>query len=130
MPKSKSRSGVSRQVRVLQPGSLGQSQPTVLNQIELARRREDATKRRSDLLRGTLSRFYPQSELMILLHLALGDEGKRVLEEFGGTSSSTEPINDTDPDLPAVDKLPLEALEHENVTAGFIDDIQGLLDGK
>jgi hypothetical protein len=54
MPKAKSKAGVSRQVKVSQPGPQGQVQTTILNQPAIVRRREAATKVQADLLQGIL----------------------------------------------------------------------------
>lgn len=65
----------------------------------------------------------------ILLCLGLGEEGKRALEEFHGAA----PPGPTDAaDLePVVEDTELwETLEQEGTTQGFIDDIQGLLNGR
>jgi hypothetical protein len=64
-----------------------------------------------------------------MLYLGLGDQGKRLLEEFGG-SPSTESINATDPKPTVKDEQTWEVLGQGGVAQGFIDDIQGLLDGK
>jgi hypothetical protein len=65
----------------------------------------------------------------ISLYSGLGDEGKRLLEEFGGTPH-TETIDTSDPALPAGDEQPWETLGQEGIAQGFVDDIQGLLNGK
>jgi hypothetical protein len=67
--------------------------------------------------------------LYLLLYLGLGDDGKRVLEEFGDTSS-IGPANIADSEPTVEDEGLWETLGQEGVAQGFIDDIQGLLDGK
>jgi hypothetical protein len=67
--------------------------------------------------------------LTFLLYLGLGDEGKRVLEEFSGTPP-TEHTDVTDSNLNVENEQLWETLGQEGVAQGFIDDIQGLLDGK
>ena len=67
--------------------------------------------------------------IIFLLYLGLGEEGKRVLGEFSGTTH-TEPMDAGDPEPMVEDAQLWEALGQEGTTQGFIDDIQGLLDGK
>jgi len=62
-------------------------------------------------------------------YLGLGEEGKRVLGEFSG-APLTEPIDTTDPEPGVEDGESWETLGQEGVAQGFIDDIQGMLDGK
>ena len=64
-----------------------------------------------------------------LLYLGLSNEDKRVLEEFCGTESST-PTDTTDLEATPEDGGVLKFLEQEGTAQGFIDDIQGLLDGR
>ena len=52
MPKARRKAGVSRQVSFSQPGPQGEIKTTLLNQATIARRREAATKARSDILQG------------------------------------------------------------------------------
>ena len=132
MPKSKAKAGVSRHVKFSQPGPQGQPQTMMLNQPALIRRREAATKTRLDFLQGTLSLGYSHSKYILnlrLFYLGLGDEGKQVLAEFGGTPQ-TESINIADSGPTVGDEQSWETLEQEGIALGFIDDIQGLLDGK
>ena len=55
MPRARRKAGVSRQVSVSQPGPQGEIKTTILNQAAIARRREAATKARSDILQGNYS---------------------------------------------------------------------------
>jgi len=132
MPKAKVRAGVSRQVKLSQPGPQGGTRTTVLNQPALARRREAAKKTHLDILQGVLSQGHSWSKqyiVILILYLGLGDEGRRVLEEFCGAAPS-EPTAAGDPEPIAEDAGLWETLEQEGTTQGFIDDIQGLLDGR
>ena len=52
-----------------------------------------------------------------------------MLAEFSSTANMG-PIDTTDPESMAEDGQIWEALEKEETTQGFIDDIQGLLNGK
>ena len=61
--------------------------------------------------------------------LGLGDKEKRVLEEFSGTVPSV-PVDVADPEPAPEDAEVWKALEEEGTAQGFIDDIQGLLDGR
>lgn len=67
--------------------------------------------------------------VILILYLGLGDEGRRVLEEFCGAAPS-EPTTAGDSELTAEDAGLWEILEQEGTTQGFIDDIQSLLDGR
>lgn len=58
----------------------------------------------------------------------LGDEGKRVLEEFCGAEPSIA-VDMADPEPMPENEDVWKVLEEEGTTQGFIDDIQGLLDG-
>jgi len=132
MPKARVRAGVSRQVKFSQPGPQGGTRTTVLNQPALARRREAATKTHSDILQGTSSQGHSWSKryiIIFILYLGLGDEGKRVLEEFCGAVPS-EPTTTGDSEPLAEDAGLWETLEQEGTSQGFIDDIQGLLNGR
>jgi len=51
-----------------------------------------------------------------------------LLGEFSG-GVDAEPIRDPDPELAAGERT-LETLEHDGIAKGFIDDIQGLLNGR
>ena len=75
--------------------------------------------------RMTLNRSF------LLLHSGLGDEGKRLLEEFSGTPH-IEHIDTPDPVPPAGDEDEQfwETMGQEGRAQGFINDIQGLLHGK
>ena len=52
-----------------------------------------------------------------------------MLEEYGGTPH-LEHVDPIDPEQPVQDEQQWRALEQEGVAQGFIEDIQGLLDGK
>lgn len=52
-----------------------------------------------------------------------------MLDEFSGTSS-TQPTDATDPGPVASDDGPWEDLGQEGIAQGFVDDIQGILEGK
>ena len=64
-----------------------------------------------------------------MMYSGLGDEGKRLLDEFSGTTS-IEPIDTVDSEPQAMNEQPWEILGQEGIAQGFINDIQGLLDGK
>ena len=77
-------------------------------------------------MRTAYSRWY---SIRIFLYVGLGDEGKRVLEEFSDTLQ-TEPIMAADSEPPTENEQLWETLGQEGVAQGFIDDIQELLNGK
>jgi len=132
MPKSTKKLGVSRQVRYSQPGPRGQSQTTVLNQSALARRREAAVKVQADLVQGAsfLDYLGPGLYLNVFsLYLGLTGDEKRALEEFGGIPS-TQPVDVDDPSSAVPEGELWDDLGQGTITQGFIDDIQGLLEGK
>lgn len=64
-----------------------------------------------------------------MLYLGLTSDEKRVLEDFSGTPGP-QPADDFDPSPAALEGGPWQDLEQEGVTQGFIDDIEGLLEGK
>ena len=132
MPKSKTRAGVSRQVKFSQLGPQGQSQTTILNQTAIARQREAAGKLRSNFLQGMLCPALLKAKVAlnrVLLYSELGDEGKRLLEEFSGTPHA-EPVDTSDPGPPVGDEQPWEALGQEGIAQGLVDDVRGLPNGK
>lgn len=65
----------------------------------------------------------------ILIYPGLGDEGKRVLGEFSGTAHE-ESIDTADPEPTGEAGQVWEVLEQEGTAQGFLDDIQGILNGK
>jgi hypothetical protein len=131
MAKSKAKLGVSRRVKLSVLGPQGSRLITTLNQSALVRWRETAAKTRLDFLQGTpfqVQAFHCQASYLIF-YIGLGDEGKRLLEEFGG-APSTGPADTADSSPTVEDQEPWVALGQEGVAHGSIDDIQGLLDGK
>jgi hypothetical protein len=64
-----------------------------------------------------------------MLYPGLGDEGKQILEEFSALPNP-EPNHTSDPGPPAEDEQSLGGLGQDGIAQGFIDDIQGLLNGK
>jgi hypothetical protein len=119
--------GVSRKVKVSQPGPFGRSQSTLLNQPAVARIRESAAKRHLDFINGTVltSRCLNVFSFNVA---GLGDKSQRVLSEFNGSSLIEPPPSSTEPGLD--DAQDWETLNQDGVTQGFLDDIQGLLSGK
>lgn len=63
------------------------------------------------------------------MYLGLTGDEKRLLEEFNGISG-TQPGEVADPGPTTLDSEVWEDLEQEGLDRGFIDDIQGLLEGK
>jgi hypothetical protein len=51
------------------------------------------------------------------------------LEEFSGPLSA-QPVDDVDPSPVALKGEPWQELGQAGITQGFIDDIQGLLEGR
>lgn len=132
MPKSNLKPGVSRQVRYSLPGSGGQPQTTILNQSALVRRREAATKIQSDLLQGSSFSAVQATQSYtteFLPHLGLTVDEKRVLEEFSGPPNP-QPVDNANPSPVEPEGETWQDLRQEGITQGFIDDIQGLLEGK
>ena len=103
-----------------------------LNQSAIARLRNAAAKGQSDLIQGVshLCPFLPDGPLMSSLsHPGLGTESRRMLEEFG-SAAATEPVDTADPQPTREDEQSWVTLEEEGIAQGFIDDIQGLINGK
>ena len=82
----------------------------------------------SDLLHGALYPVLLKAD-PLYLYSGLGDEDKRLLEEFSGVAH-TESIETSDFGPSTGDEQPWETLGQEGIAQGFIDNVQGLLNGK
>ena len=86
-------------------------------------------KTQSDLLQGSSFGLCNSCSTTFLLYLGLTVDEKRILEEFSGPSD-TQQVDVVDPSPAPLEGGVWQDLGQEGLTQGFIDDIQGLLEGK